>query len=50
MQEQIKISRECGRTLWKEKNEEYLKLLNGMVHKIQENYIVHKNGNSREEN
>ena len=50
VQEQIKISRECGRTLWKEKNEEYLKLLNGMVHKIQENYIVHKNGNTREEN
>lgn len=50
VEEQIKISEKCGRTLWKEKNEEYLKLLNGMVHKIQENHIVHKNGNSREEN
>lgn len=50
VQEQIKISKECGRTLWQEKNEAYLKLLNDMVTKIQENHIVHKNGNSREEN
>ena len=50
VQEQIKISKECGRTLWQEKNEEYLKLLNDMVTKIKENHIVHKNGNSREEN
>lgn len=50
VEEQIKISKECGRTLWQEKNEEYLKLLNDMVTKIKENHIVHKNGNSREEN
>ncbi len=49
VEEQIKISERCGRTLWKEKNEEYLKLLNDMVCKIKENHIVHKNGNSREE-
>ena len=49
VEEQIKISKECGRTLWQEKNEEYLKLLNDMVRKIEENHIVHKNGNSREE-
>ena len=50
VEEQIKISEKCGRTLWKEKNEEYLKLLKEMVSKIEENHIVHKNGNSREEN
>ena len=49
VQEQIKISRECGRTLWQEKNEEYLKLLNDMVTKIEANHVVHKNGNLREE-
>lgn len=49
VQEQIKISEKCGRTLWKEKNEDYLKLLNNMVAKIEADHIVHKNGNSREE-
>ena len=49
VEEQIKISEKCGRTLWKEKNEEYLKLLNEMISKIEENSIVHKNGSSREE-
>lgn len=49
VEEQIKISKKYGRTLWKEKNEEYLKLLKDMVVKIKENHIVHKNGNSREE-
>ena len=49
VEEQIKISEKCGRTLWKEKNEEYLKLLKDMVCKIKENHIVHKNGSSREE-
>lgn len=50
VEEQIKISEKCGRTLWKEKNEEYLKLLKDMVSRIKENHIVHKNGSSREEN
>ena len=49
VQEQIKISKDCGRTLWQEKNEEYLQLLKDMVAKIGESHIVHKNGNSREE-
>ena len=49
VEEQIKISKECGRMLWQEKNEEYLKLLKEMVVKIEERHIVHKNGNSREE-
>lgn len=49
VEEQIKISKECGRTLWQEKNEEYLKLLKDMVTKIEVHHIVHKNGNSREE-
>lgn len=49
VEELIKISKKCGRTLWKEKNEEYLKLLKEMVSKIKENHIIHKNGNSREE-
>lgn len=49
VEEQIKISKECGRTLWQEKNEEYLKVLRDMVSKIEENHIVHKNGNLREE-
>ena len=49
VEEQIKISEKCGRTLWKEKNEEYLKLLKDMVSRIEENHIVHKNGSSREE-
>ena len=49
VEEQIKISKECGRILWQEKNEEYLKLLKDMVTEIQEHNIVHKNGNSREE-
>ena len=31
------------------KNEEYLKVLRDMVSKIEENHIVHKNGNLREE-
>lgn len=50
VEEQTKISEKYGRTLWKEKNEEYLKLLKDMVSKIKENHIIHKNGNSREEN
>ena len=50
VEEQIKISEKCGRTLWKEKNEEYLKLLKDMVSVIKEKHIVHKNGSSREEN
>ncbi len=49
VKEQIKISKGCGRKLWQEKNEEYLKLLQDMVTKIQKHNIVHKNGNSREE-
>lgn len=49
VEEQIKISKECRRTLWQEKNEEYLKVLQDMAAKIEENNIVHKNGNSREE-
>ena len=49
VEEQIKISKECGRTVWQEKNEEYLKLLNDMVRKIEKDNIVHKNGNIREE-
>lgn len=34
---------------WKEKNEQYLEILQNMLQKIKEEKIVHKNGNSREE-
>lgn len=47
---QINISDQFGRTIWKEKNEQYLKLLEDMVIKIKEQKIIHKNGALREEN
>ena len=50
IEEQIRISKKCGRILWQKKNEEYLELLNNMVTKIETQHIVHKNGNTREEN
>jgi hypothetical protein len=50
VKEQIEISKKCGRKIWQEKNEEYLKVLNEMVKKIVVQKIVHKNANSREEN
>ncbi len=49
VKKQIEISEACGRLVWKEKNEQYLEILQNMLQKIKEEKIVHKNGNSREE-
>lgn len=45
----IEISKENGRNGWQEKNQEYLKVLENMMKRIQEEGIVHKNGRLREE-
>lgn len=47
---QIDISERCGRELWAEKNKQYLNLLEKTLVKVKEQKIVHKNGNSREDN
>lgn len=44
----IKISRENGRQDWEEKNTEYLKVLEKMLQRIQDNGIVHKHASLRE--
>jgi len=49
VQEQIKISEQHGRISWIAKNTEYLELLEMLLKKIEQEKIVHKNGNSREE-
>ena len=49
VKKQIEISKSCGRYIWKEKNEQYLEVLQSMLQKIKEEKIVHKNGNTREE-
>lgn len=46
---QIQISEDLDRQIWKEKNISYLELLKTMKNKVQEEKIVHKNCNSREE-
>ncbi len=49
VKKQIKLSENCSRKFWVEKNESYLKLLKNMLEKIKNEKIVHKNGKSREE-
>lgn len=49
VKKQIEISERCGRELWAEKNEEYLKLLESTLARVKEQKIIHKNGKSREE-
>lgn len=49
VKKQIEISERCGRELWAEKNEEYLKLLENTLARVKEQKIIHKNGKSREE-
>lgn len=49
VKKQIDISERCGRELWAEKNEQYLKLLEDTLARVKEQKIIHKNGKSREE-
>ncbi|WP_252251335.1 tyrosine-type recombinase/integrase [Clostridium sp. VAP52] len=46
---QIEISERCGREVWAEKNKVYLDALKKMLEKVKAQKIVHKNGQSREE-
>jgi integrase len=50
VKKQIEVSERCGRELWAEKNKGYLELLEKTLQTVKEQKIVHKNGNSREDN
>ena len=50
VKKQIDVSERCGRELWAEKNKGYLELLEKTLQTVKEQKIVHKNGNSREDN
>jgi integrase len=49
VREQLKISKTLGRDEWEEKNQNYLKILEKMLVRIQKEGLIHKNGSHREE-
>lgn len=49
VEKQIELSQKLGRTVWVNKNTEYLQLLKNILNRIKEEKVIHKNGNTREE-
>lgn len=49
VREQLEISKTLGRDEWKEKNRNYLEILEKMLARIQKEGLIHKNGGHREE-
>jgi integrase len=47
--DQLRISKTLGRSVWEEKNQNYLETLERMLSRIEKEGLIHKNGSHREE-